>query len=170
MKKNYREMTIITILMWIIALSLTAYTYSKGMHIDGFSNAIKLGIKIIPLCLAAILIVGMLSKLNLDSYIIKYFGNDSGISGIMLASLGGMLTPGGTFVALSMGSTLLKSGASIGSVIAYIIAYSTWDITRTPIEIGFLGWKYVIIKWCCILILPIIGGLTAKLLFSWVDF
>ncbi len=159
-----------TIIMGLLALCLSIYSYTRGVHINGLGNALKMGLNILPVLLFAFIIIGMINSLDLSDNIRKIFGNDTGIAGIATASLAGMLTPGGTFVALSVGGTLLKSGAGIGSVVAYIIAYSTWDLTRTPFEIGFMGWKYVLVKWCCILTLPVIGGLIAKLLFSWVKF
>jgi uncharacterized membrane protein YraQ (UPF0718 family) len=158
------------VIMGILAIALSIYAYSKGVHHKGLVNALKMGLNILPILLFAFIIIGMINSLDLRNNIQKIFGNDTGIAGISMASLAGMLTPGGTFVALSVGGALLKSGAGIGSVVAYIIAYSTWDLTRTPFEIGFLGWKFVLVKWCCILILPVVSGLTAKLLFSWVEF
>ncbi len=163
-------MLITTAVMGLLATSLSIYAYSKGVHLKGFGNALKMGLNLLPVLLFAFILIGMVNSLDLSNSIRKIFGNDTGIRGIATASLAGMMTPGGTFVALTVGGTLLKSGAGIGSVVAYIIAYSTWDITRTPIEIVFLGWKFVLVKWCCILILPMIGGLIAKLMFSWVNF
>lgn len=163
-------MLITIVVIGAMALSLSIWAYTKGVHIAGFKSALKMGLSISPIMFFTFIIIGMVSSIDLSSGIQKTFGNDSGISGIVIASLAGMLTPGGTFVALSVGGTLIKSGAGISPVVAYMVAYSTWDLTRTPFEIGFMGWKYVLVKWCCILILPIIGGLIAKLLFSWVNF
>ena len=156
--------------MGMLALFLTVYAYTKGIHITGLRIALKTGMDILPVLILAFIIIGMINSLNLAANVKTILGNEAGIKGIGIATLGGMLTPGGPFVALPMAGTLLKSGAGIGPVVAYIVAWSTWELMRTPFEVSFLGWKYVLVKWCCIIILPIVGGLTARLLFSWVNF
>ena len=159
-----------TILMGIIALIFTIYSYVKGTYITGLNNALKTMLSILPVLILAFVIIGMVNSLGLANNVKAMLGSDAGIKGISIATLGGMLTPGGPFVALPLAGTLLKSGAGIGPVIAYITAWSTWEIMRTPFELSFLGWKYVLVKWSCIIILPIISGLTAQLLFSWIKF
>ena len=159
-----------TILMGVIAVILTVYSYLKGTHINGINNALRTGLDILPVLLLAFVIIGMVNSLGLANNVKAMLGNDAGIKGISIATLGGMLTPGGPFVALPLAGTLLKSGAGIGPVIAYITAWSTWELMRTPFEVSFLGWKFILVKWCCIFILPIISGLTAQLLFLWIKF
>ena len=163
-------MIITTVIMGVIAGILLIFGYSKGVHLQGLKVAYKTGFRILPLLFFAFITIGMLNSLIPTDTIKNLVGNDTGIKGILIGTLAGIITPGGTFVALPFGGILLKSGAGIGTVIAYITAYSIFDITRTPIEIGFLGWKYILVKWCCVLILPIIGGLIARQLFSWTDF
>ena len=169
MKKGNKMLTTI-ILMGVIALILTIYSFVKGTYITGLNNALKTMLSILPVLILAFIIIGMLHSLDMANNVKAILGNQTGIKGISIATLGGMLTPGGPFVALPLAAILLKSGAGIGHVVAYTTAWSTWEIMRTPFEISFLGWKYVLVKWCCIFILPIISGLTAQLLFSWIKF
>ena len=158
------------IVMGILAIGLSVYAYTKGSLPEGLNNALKLGSSVLPALLFAFVIVGMVNSLGLVNNVKSILGNDSGLKGIGIATLGGMLTPGSMFVAYPIAGTLLKSGAGISPVVAYVVAWSTWQWLRLPFEFSFLGWKFVFVKWCCILILPIIAGLIAKLLFSWVDF
>jgi len=162
-------MVITTGVMAIIAIAIFIYAYSKGAHWQGLDNAMKTGIKTLPLLIIAFVIVGLVSSLGISKDLSAVLGSESGFKGLGIGALAGALTPGGPFVALPMASVLLKSGAGIGAVMSYFVAWSTWELMRTPFEIGFLGWKFIIIKWCCIIILPIIAGLTAKLLFSWIS-
>lgn len=167
---NKKNMLISTIIMGVIAFVLFIYAYTKGVHLQGLDSALKVGIKTLPLLIIAFGIVGMVSKLDFTQNVSALLGNESGIKGIGIGALAGMLTPGGTFVAIPFASVLLKSGAGIGSVMSYFVAWTTWELMRTPFEIGFLGWKFMIVKWCTIILLPIIAGLISKLLFSWVNF
>lgn len=163
-------MLITTLSIGILAVALSIIAYTKGVHVSGFNDAYKTGIRVIPIILFAFIVIGMLNNLISKDAIKTIAGEEAGIKGIVLATLAGIITPGGTFVALPMAGTLLKFNAGIGSVVAYITAYSIFDITRLPIEISFLGWKFVLVKWCCVLIVPVIGGLIARQFFSWVNF
>lgn len=163
-------MLISTIITGTTAIILLIIGYSKGVCLQGLTEAFKTGLRILPLLFFAFIIIGMMNRLISKDIIKNLIGNDTGIKGIVLGAFAGIITPGGTFVALPLAGTLLKMNAGIGTVVAYVTAYSIFDITRTPIEIGFLGWKFVFIKWCCALITPIIAGVIAKLLFSWANF
>ncbi len=159
-----------TIVMGVVAVAIFLYAYTKGVHLQGLNSALKTGVATLPLLIIAFVIVGLVSKLDLTSNVIAMLGKESGIKGIGIGALAGILTPGGTFVAIPLASVLLKSGAGIGVTVSYFVAWTTWEIMRTPFEVGFLGWKFILVKWCSIIILPIIAGLTARLLFSWVNF
>lgn len=159
-----------TIIMGIIALILCFYAYTKGVHLKGLEEALKIGSKITPMLIIAFIIIGMINKLGVANNVSSMLGQESGMKGIGIGALAGMLTPGGTFVAIPFASVLLKSGAGIGAVVSYLVAWAIFEIMRIPFEISFLGWKFVIVKWCSIIILPIIAGLTARLLFSWINF
>ncbi len=163
-------MFITTLSIGILAVVLSVIAYTKGVHISGFNDAYKTGIRVLPIIFCAFVVIGMLNNLIPKDAIKSLAGEETGIRGIFLATFAGIVTPGGTFVALPITGMLLKFNASIGSVVAYITAYSIFDITRMPIEISFLGWKFVLVKWCCVLIIPIIGGLIARHFFSWVHF
>lgn len=156
--------------MGVLAIGISVYAYTQNLLLKGLSFAWKFGSSAFPALIFAFIIVGMVNSLGLANNVKSILGNDSGLKGIGIATLGGMLTPGSMFVAYPIAGTLLKSGAGISPVVAYVVAWSTWQWLRLPFEFSFLGWKFVFVKWCCILILPIIAGLIAKLLFSWVDF
>lgn len=163
-------MFITTVSIGILTVVLSIIAYTKGVHVSGFNDACKTGIRVIPIIFFAFIIIGMVNNLIPKDAISSVIGEETGIKGIFLATLAGIITPGGTFVALPVTGTLLKCNAGIGSVVAYITAYSIFDITRMPIEISFLGWKFVLIKWGSTLVIPVIGGLIARQLFSWVHF
>jgi len=162
-------MLVTTTIMGAIALAIFAYAFTKGVHLQGLNTALQTGLKTLPLLIVAFVIVGLVSALGLSKAIEQFFGAENSFKGISVGAIAGILTPGGPFVALPFTSIILKSGAGIGVAMSYFVAWATWELMRTPFEIGFLGWKFILIKWCSIIILPIIAGLTAKVLFSWVN-
>ena len=61
---------------------------------------------------------------------------------------------------------LMRSGAGIGTMVAYLTGWSLWAITRLPMEVGILGWKLTMIRFASTLVFPPIAGILAQLLFS----
>lgn len=141
-----KSMFITTLAMGILCIILIIIAYNKNIHLPGFIEAYKTGIKVMPLIFCALIVHGMLNNLIPHDMIRNLAGEKTGIKGILLGALAGIITPGGTFVAFPFAGSLLKFGASIGAVVAYTTAYSIFDISRMPIEISFLGWKFVLIK------------------------
>jgi len=60
----------------------------------------------------------------------SWLGPQSGLTGVLLATLGGALTPGGPVVGFSIGAAALKSGAGAPQVIAYSTAWALYAIHR----------------------------------------
>jgi hypothetical protein len=51
-------------------------------------------------------------------------------------------------------------------MVAFVTAWSLWAVTRLPMEIGILGWKFTAVRLVCTFFFPPIAGLIAQLFFS----
>ena len=68
---------------------------------------------------------------------------------------------------MPIGAGLMKAGASIGTVVAFMTAWSLLGISRLPIEFGIMGWKFTLIRVASgVLIFPIVAGLLANTFFK----
>ena len=161
-------MLIPTIIMGFLAVILIIIGYNKGggEHITGLKSAYKMVIQILPLLLFAFIVAGMVQVLLPKELLSKWIGTESGIRGILIGSIAGGLSPGGPFVNLPIVASLLKSGASIGTMVAFLTGWSIWAISRLPMEVGILGWKFAFIRLISTIIFPPIAGLIAHFLFS----
>jgi uncharacterized membrane protein YraQ (UPF0718 family) len=81
----------------------------------------------------------------------------------------GGLTPGGPFVTMPIAAGLLRTGAGIGTMIAFITAWSLIAVTRLPLEIGVMGWKFTLIRLACTFFFPPVAGFIASRFFSGVS-
>ena len=103
---------------------------------------------------------------KLKELLAKWVGTESGMRGILLGSVAGGFCPGGPFVNFPVAAGLLKSGAGIGTVVAFITGWSLWAVARLPMEVGLLGWRLTLIRLACTFFFPPIAGLIAHVLFS----
>ena len=151
-----------TVIMGILAIIMILIGYYKGEHINGLNQAMRMTIQILPLLIFAFIVAGMVQVLLPSAAIAKWIGNESGIRGIFIGTAAGAFTPGGPYVSLPIVAGLLRSGASIGTTVAYITGWSLWGLTRLPMEVGLLGWRFAIIRLLSVIILPPIAGIFAQ--------
>ena len=161
-------MLIPTIIMGTVALILVLIGYYKGQdqHISGMKAAVAMTIEIIPLLVCAFLIAGMVQVLLPRDLLSRWVGMESGMRGILIGTVAGGLTPGGPFVSLPIAAGLLRSGASVGTMIAFLTAWSLWAVARLPMEVGILGWKLTLIRVASTFFFPPIAGLVAQTFFT----
>lgn len=167
-KRRSSNMIVPTIVMAVLALTLVAIAYSKGQgqHVIGLQSAFKMTIQILPLLIFAFIIAGMIQVLLPQQLVSKWVGAESGFRGILIGTIAGGLSPGGPYVSLPIAVGLLKSGAGVGTMVAYLTGWSLWAISRLPMELGILGWKLTLVRLVCTFFFPPIAGLIAQFFFS----
>jgi uncharacterized membrane protein YraQ (UPF0718 family) len=161
-------MLIPTIILGVLAIVLLfiGYHRGEGQHIQGVKSGFNMLVEIVPLLIFAFIVAGMVQVLLSQEMVARWVGTESGIRGILVGSVAGGLTPGGPFVSLPLAAGLLRSGASAGTMVAYLTAWSLWAVNRLPMEVGILGWRFTLIRLASTLVLPILGGLIAQALFA----
>ncbi len=162
------NMLLPTIIMAILALVFLAVGYSKGegQHIQGLRSSLKMILEILPLLIFAFVVAGMVQVLLPQEILSKWIGEESGLKGNFIGTLAGRMTPGRPYVSLPVVAGLLKAGAGIGTLVAFLTAWSLWAVARLPLETGILGWKFTYMRLACTFFFPPLAGLMAQLLFS----
>ena len=150
-QRRKTSMLIPTIIMGLIAAILLGIGYSKGQgqDIEGIKIAVKLTFQMIPLLLFAFIIAGMMEVLIPTHIISRWIGAESGLRGIFIGALAGSITPGGPFVSFPLVAGFLKAGAGIGTMVAFVTGWALWAVTRLPLEVGILGWRFTLIRIAC---------------------
>jgi len=162
------NMLVATIIMGGLAAILILIGYSKGQgqHISGIKFALNMAISILPMLLLAFIVAGMVQALLPHEMLSKWIGAGSGMRGILIGTVAGGLSPGGPYVSLPIVAALLRSGASIGTMVAFLTGWSLWAIGRLPLEVGILGWRFTLIRLACTFFFPPIAGLIAQTFFA----
>lgn len=161
-------MIIPTIIMGVLAVILLSIGYSRGegQHISGLKSGLNMTLQILPLLILAFIVAGTVQALLPRELLSRWIGEESGIKGILLGTVAGGITPGGPYVSLPFAAGLLRAGASVGTMVAYITAWSLWAVSRLPMEIGILGWKFTVARLATTFLFPPIAGLIAQTIFS----
>jgi uncharacterized membrane protein YraQ (UPF0718 family) len=157
-----------TLLMGGLALILLGIGYyrGEGQHVAGLKFALRVTVQIVPLLIFAFIVAGMVEVLVPREALSRWIGAESGLKGILLATVAGGVCPGGPYVSLPIVAGLLRSGASIGVVVAFLTSWSLWAVARLPMEVGILGWRVALIRVASTFFFPPIAGLLAKWVFG----
>ena len=161
-------MLIPTIIMAALAAILLIIGYHKGQgqHVTGLKSALNMTVQILPLLIFAFVIAGMVQVLLPQELISKWIGAESGLRGIFIGTVAGALVPGGPYVSLPVAAGLLRTGAGVGTMVAFLTGWSLWAVSRLPMEVGILGWKFTLIRLASTFFFPPIAGLIAHLFFA----
>lgn len=161
-------MLIPTLIMGIIAVVcfFIAYFKGEGGHLIGLKSAMDMTIQILPLLLCAFIVAGMIQVIVPNAVISKLVGTESGLRGIIIGSLAGGLAPGGPYICMPIVAGLLKTGASVGTMVAFVTGWALLAFARLPMDIGIVGWKFTAIRLGVTFLFPVIAGAIAQALFA----
>ena len=163
-------MTSIILYSLAIILLIVSFIKDKGKT----KKAIILGLKsfenILPQFLCIIITVGiLLSFFNTDT-ISKILGNSSGFWGIILADIIGLITMMPTFVAFSLGNTLLLNGAGYSQVGALVSSLVLIGLMTFPLEAKYIGKRAAFLRNLIAFLFSIIVGIILGriMVFIWI--
>ena len=168
MRNQGKNMLIPTIIVAVLAIVLLIIGYNKGegQHLEGLNFALDLLIRVTPIIIFAFIAAGMVRALIPKEILSEWLGAKSGFRGIMIGTVAGSLLQGGPYVVLPIGAALIKAGAGIGTIVAFMTGWSLWAIGRLPLEFGILGWKVALIRIGCTFFFPPLAGLLAQTIFG----
>ena len=159
-------MLVPTIIMGALAVILLFIGYYKGegQHIVGMNSALRMTVQILPLLIFAFIVAGMVQVLVPQQLLSKWVGAESGMRGILIGTVTGALAPGGPYVSLPVAAGLLEAGAGVGTMVAFLTGWSLWAVSRLPMEVGIMGWKFTLIRIASTFFFPPIAGLIGQMI------
>jgi len=150
-----------------IALTIAAYMQDHRFPLEGLKAGGKLFWGIFPAMILAFIAAGMMTQVLPRELLTRLLGEEAGLPGMLIATVAGALTPGGPFIQFPIVAALLKSGAGIGPLVAYISAWSLLGFNRFVVfEIPLLGLKLSLTRLAASMVFPIIIGTLARFLWT----
>jgi uncharacterized membrane protein YraQ (UPF0718 family) len=151
----------------VVAL-LAAIAWSRGgeaLLFQGLGRGVSLMLEFALLLVVSFLAAGLATVLVPEAWIREALGRESGLRGILIATGAGMLTPAGPFVAMPLAAVMLRSGAAVPPVLAFLTSWSLLALHRfVAWELPMLGLGVAGLRWLISLALPVLVGLAARAL------
>jgi len=146
----------------VAALSIIALIQGgPAKAVDGYREGASLAWSVLPQVALGFLLAGLITVVVPASLIGQLIGEESGLRGIIIATIAGMVTPGGPFLQFPLVATLARGGAGAGPLAAYLTAWSLLSINRAIVwELPLLGGTFTAARWAVSLAVPILIGLA----------
>jgi len=166
-KERKVSMTLIIMLLFTLILTLIAYRKAPGLPLEGLKVGGRLFLGIFPAMAVAFIAAGMIGQVLPRETLTQWLGEESGLRGLIIATLGGSITPGGPFIQFPLVATLLKAGAGVAPLMAFITAWSVISVNRYLIwEIPLLGWRLATARILASLFIPIAVGVLTRFIYQ----
>src|SRR5580765_2830636 len=142
-----------------VVLAVVAYLKDPGLPLLGVKNGVSMLAFVIPRMVVALLLAGLMQVLVPEDFVSRHFGQGGGIRALLLATLAGVVTPGGPMVTVPFMVALANSGAALPSLVAYMTAWSLFGLQRIIAwEAPLMGWRFVFARVVPSLAFPLIAG------------
>ena len=156
-----------TILFILAAiLCLVTFYFKKENFSEAFKISLEQLIIVLPRLPVALIAAGFITVLLPEQMISSWIGKESGLTGILIASMVGIIIPSGPVVSFPIAFALYNLGAGTPQLIAFLTGWSIFQLSRLLMwEVPFLGWSFVFRRLVVSLPLPFIAaGLAAIIL------
>ena len=151
----------------LIAVAAGALCYllagADTWHRTTVSSAMLI-VEIAPILMGAMLVGGYFQALVPRETVARLLGGESGLKGLMLATAAGAVTPGGPFASFPLAAALYRSGADVGTTVAFLTSWSVLSLLRLAVwDIPLLGVELSLVRMLASLPLPLLAGFLARL-------
>ncbi|MEE2654439.1 MAG: hypothetical protein VX434_01675 [Pseudomonadota bacterium] len=157
-------LTLVAIAMWMCALALMLVSYRRQDGSTEMGLYISLGYlaAMVPRALCAVFMASFATELLPGDLISGWLGSESGIKGILIASVAGILVPAGGVVAFPLALAMIKLGVGVPQLTAFLTSWEVFAIHRILAwEIPFLGLNFVGLRVSSSFMLPPLAGIFA---------
>lgn len=151
---------------FFLAVAVGAISY-RANGADAFVEALvgdlTMILNILPRVMVALSVAALIWVMLPRNRVSALVGKDSGIGGLLVATVAGAVTPGGPSSAYALLAMLGASGAERGVLVAYITSWAMLGLQRVLLwDVPFMGTEFAIFRVAVCLPLPLVAGLIAR--------
>lgn len=148
----------------VSAAALAVYLRDgKDRFIDILLVDFDLFMNILPKVLAGCLIGGLVTYLLPREWVSRSVGAESGFSGLLIATLAGIIVPGGPYTIFPLAAAFMAMGADAAAAITFITSWTLLGHNRILVwEMPFFGFEFAAWRALGAIPLPLFAGLLAR--------
>jgi uncharacterized membrane protein YraQ (UPF0718 family) len=153
-----------TIAVVVVVAAVAVYRRDgEARFLEILLGDLHLFVDILPKVLAACLIAAFVAVLMPREAVLRWVGAESGLLGILIATLAGAICPGGPITIFPVAAAFIAIGADAGAAVAFITSWTLLGYARTLVwELPFFGPEFVVWRNVVCIPLPFVAGLLAR--------
>lgn len=162
-RKRFDWSFFIVIALSVVSAAWVLKTEGWQVFVSVFEEDAVLFLEIIPKVVAGTLIGALVRLMVPREVIVRWLGAGSGIKGLLIANLAGLLIPAGPFTVFPLSAAFLVAGADAGAIVTFITAWLLLGLNRVIIwELPFFGPTFVMVRFVVCFWIPLAAGLAAR--------
>ena len=162
-RRLHRDWTLLALII-LVAVTVSLIFPDKGEQVAEVSKSFFLEmLQILP---AVMILMGLFAVWVSKDVVVKYLGAGSGIKGLFLSMLLGALPTGPLYMAFPMGAMLIKKGARVANVMAFLSAWACIKIPQEMVELQFMGWQFAATRLLLTIVLVSVMCLFAECVYN----
>jgi len=147
-----------------VVLLVLAWQRGGGAHLRGLQMAGRSLVESLPIVVLSFIVAALAQTLLPQDVVARWVGSESGLRGLLIGTLAGALTPGAPYATFPIMAGLLTVGASVATMVAFMASWSLCSLSRLPLEVGLLGWRFTALRLASTFFFPPLAGYLAGLL------
>jgi hypothetical protein len=158
------NLVVVSLLLYgaVLILGRLAWRRRDGSLREALSLALAQARMVVPRIFFAVLGAGFIAALVPPEAVAAVVGGDTGVLGLLVASLIGAATPGGPMLAFAVGGAALEVGGGTPQIIAFVTAWCLFNLNRTFVwEMPTVGRRATLQRLALALPVPVVLGFAA---------
>ncbi|WP_456397602.1 permease [Desulfurobacterium sp.] len=160
-EKRKLKQDIIALMITIIATIVLLCLFPSKRSVV-LTTSWKFFIEMVSILPAVMILMGLFTVFVPNDLVVKHLGETAGLKAILSGILLGTLPTGPLYIAFPMASALLKKGARVSCIVAFLSAWACIKIPQEMVELQFLGFKFMIARLTLTLFFVIIMSLIIE--------
>lgn len=118
---------------------------------------------VLPRLVAAQIVAGMIWVLLPRETLVRLLGGPRSQRGLVIATVAGIITPGGPASAFPLLALAAASGADVGILVTYITSWAMLGVQRILVwDVPIMGVEFSTLRFIVSLPLPLLAGIIAR--------
>jgi uncharacterized membrane protein YraQ (UPF0718 family) len=116
---------------------------------------------------AVVVLMGLFAVFVSNDFVVRHLGRESGLKGFILSVFMGTLPTGPLYVAFPLVRAMLKKGAGVANMIAFLTAYACIKLPQELLELRFLGPEFTAARLALTVMAAGVMGVIAARIMDW---
>ena len=123
----------------MFSLLFLALWKDRVRALNALAASLRMLVELLPFFILIIVVIGVTSNILTFELISRFIGSEAGLKGLLTAALISTVVHIPSLVAFPLAGFLLRNGAEVGAVAAFITTLTMIGLATLPLEVKTLG-------------------------------